>query len=211
MGHKLETPIVRRWIEEADEIFPNLEVNGVYTCGLAAKKGAVYAKDSIDFILAVEDGDTGSFPKLWGFEAKGRVTATTAAAEERQISSYRNPHIRITDERMFNDIHDVGERFQVLQHAFVHDLDTVVLAISDSQSELLQSAVIDFSPNNRFHCGCVLKDLKDLALSWAYLDVPPPGRDNILKLSEETLLALAATISNINGIETLQGLVACTT
>ena len=203
LGHSLETPIVRRWIEVADEIFPNLEVNGVYTCGLAAKKGAVYAKDSIDFILAVEDGDTSSFPKLWGFEAKGRVTATTAASEERQISSYRNPHIRITDERMFGDINDVGERFQVLQHAFVHDLDTVVLAISDSQSELLQSAVIDFSENTKFHFGRVLQDLKDLALSWAYPDVLP-GRDEVLKIPEETL-ALGETILNINGMETFQG------
>jgi len=71
---------------------------------------------------------------LWGFEAKGRVTATTAAAEEEQLRDYRNPHIRITDERMFDRIHEVGERFQVLQHAFFHDLDTVVIAISDSQS-----------------------------------------------------------------------------
>jgi len=111
IGHQLETPIVRRWIEEADHEFPNLKVNGVYTCGLAAKKGAVYAKDSVDFIRAIEDGDTSSFTKLWGFEAKGRVTATTAAAEERQLSNYRNPHIRITDEGMFDRIHDVGERF----------------------------------------------------------------------------------------------------
>jgi len=202
IGHKLEIPIVRRWIEVADHEFSDVNVTGVYTCGLAAKKGAVYAKDSIDFILAVKDGDDSS-TTLWGFEAKGRVTATTAAAEERQLRDYRNPHIRITDERMFDRIHEVGERFQVLQHAFVHDLDTVVIAISDSQSELLQSAVIDFSPNTRFHFGRVLKDLKDLALSWAYPDVPP-GRDEILKIPEETL-ALAATIPNINGTETLQG------
>ena len=54
------------------------------SCG---KKGAVYAKDSIDSILAVRD-DNDSSTTLWGFEAKGRVTATTAADKERQLRDF---------------------------------------------------------------------------------------------------------------------------
>ena len=77
-------------------------------CGLAAKKGVVYAKDSIDFILAVKDGNDSS-TTLWGFEAKGCVTASTAVNEEQQLRFYCNPYIRITDKKMFYCIHIVEE------------------------------------------------------------------------------------------------------
>ena len=70
-----------------------LKVRGAYTAGLAAKKAARYAKDSIDFVITIEDPDDPDKVKVWGFEAKGRVTTRTAAEEERRMYFFNNPHL----------------------------------------------------------------------------------------------------------------------
>lgn len=93
LGHRLEKPILKKFIEMtkkegSSSPAPFVNIKGAYTAGLAAKKGAVYAKDSIDFVLLVEndigdysidsDSDTDSISshhgssgnlKAWGFEA----------------------------------------------------------------------------------------------------------------------------------------------
>ena len=123
-------------------------VKSAYTAGLAAKKGSLYAKDSIDFVLVVynplvEDEDE---LETWGFEAKGRVTSRTAIEEEESISSLLcNKHIRINESEAIEFIRKESERFQVLQHAYVYDFETVAIAISDTQSEIIRSVIIDFS------------------------------------------------------------------
>ena len=70
------------------------------------------------------------------------------------------------------DVHKMiaalSERFQILHHAYVYDFDKILFAVGDSQSEILQSTVINFGEELRENYGEVLKDLKDLALSWAY-------------------------------------------
>ena len=83
--------------------------------------------------------------KAWGFEAKGRVTARTAAAEERNLRYLSHPHVRIHEFDVHEEVANESERFQVLQHALVYDFDAVVLAISDDQSLLIRSTIIDFS------------------------------------------------------------------
>ena len=79
--------------------FSDIHVEGAYTAGLAAKKNAIYAKDSVDFVLTVNDprSEDGDEIVAWGFEAKMRVTAQSAADEERNHRSMINPHIRIDD------------------------------------------------------------------------------------------------------------------
>ena len=76
LGYRLEKPILKKWLDVAlgDMRLPvrGLKLQGAYTAGLAAKKGATYAKDSIDFILMVKDPkDHPQELKAWGFEAKG--------------------------------------------------------------------------------------------------------------------------------------------
>ncbi len=141
-GHRLEQPILKKWIkaahndpEEVDDScrFPtvDLKVRGAYTAGLAAKRGSVYVKDSIDFLVLVEEFDD-PFLQPWGFECKGRTTSDTAADEEAFFSSLLgSKHIRISSDTVFEDIRLESERFQILHHANVYDLKTVVLAISD--------------------------------------------------------------------------------
>ena len=226
MGHRLEIPILDSWIKVATDRqsspVPGLCVKGAYSAGLAAKKNATHAKDSVDFVITVtesnfsireeageEDDTIEDVVKVWGFEAKGRVTARTAAAEERNLHFYNRPHVRIDDVDAHEEVANEGERFQVLQHAFVYDFDTVVLAISDSQSYLIRSTVIDYSTELKNHFGKVLNDLKDISLAWAY-----PETDNQAAATNRApkvliiparILSIADTIKTINGSHTLQG------
>ena len=85
LGHRLELPILYNWIQiVSGDSSPaiGLDVKGAYTAGLAAKKDAPFAKDSIDFVITVAEADEPDEIKVWGFKAKGRVAARTAAEEE---------------------------------------------------------------------------------------------------------------------------------
>ena len=218
LGHRLEVPILNSWLNMIDEgdYFSEIEVKGAFTAGLAAKKNAVFAKDSVDFVLTVRD--LGDAVKGWGFEAKGRVTSQTAAEEERNLHYLsNNPHIRINDCEVNYEVADEGERFQVLQHAYVYDFETVVLAISDSQSTLIRSVIIDYTTELKNHFGEVLKVLKTLSLDWAYSTTNEDDNSNnnrsnhstnrtskIIKIPEH-IFEIAKDIKTINGRQTLQG------
>lgn len=226
LGHRLETPILKKWVEVASDShvlhppLPGLKsVEAAFTAGLAAKKGALYAKDSIDFVLAVRDDDDELL--AWGFEAKGRVTASSAADEERNLRLMVDPHVRINDDEVHEVVANQGERFQVLQHAFVYDFPTVVLAISDSQSDLIRSTTIDFSTELKESFGKVLKDLISFSLYWAYPsttedNTAAAGGNNNIRSNRRRqppavltvphhILHLAESIPTINGADTLQG------
>ena len=103
LGHCLEKPILKNWMYAMKDLHSpviGLKVYGGYTAGLAAKKGKSYAKDSIDFILVVgdpSDAEDGEALKVWGFEAKGRVTSRTAADKEVNLRYQLQPHICIAD------------------------------------------------------------------------------------------------------------------
>ena len=73
---------------------------------------------------------------------------------------------------------DEGERFQILQHAYVYDLETVVLAISDNMSSLIHSTIVDFTTELKEDFGKVLKMLKEFSLDWAYPDQEPNTHAN---------------------------------
>lgn len=213
LGHRLEKPILKKWVEVThgeESLFgapPDLDgidVKGAYSAGLAAKKGAIYAKDSVDFVLVVKDpcNDEDSLV-TWGFEAKGRVNARTAALEEREhLNFIQNPHMRVQDIDLFRKISNLGERFQLLQHAYVYDFPSVVFAISDDNGELIRSLVVDFSTELKDAFGTVLKDLKELTLEWAYPTIV--GRPQVVNIPEE-IFKISEDIPTINGHETLQG------
>ena len=137
-----------------------MHIEGSYTAGLAAKKGRTYAKDSVDFFLTIYDDNDEL--QTWGFEAKGRGTAATAAEEERNIRAHISPHLCILDAEVFEEVSRVSERFQVLQHAYVYNFPTVVLAIADNQSDLIHSLIIDFTTELKSKFEKVLDDLKIL-------------------------------------------------
>ena len=219
LGHRLEVPILKSWIDHANgpsSPTDDLVIEGAYTAGLEAKKGATYAKDSIDFVLTVQDPTTLQDDlETWGFEAKGRVSARTAADNERHFQFMNDPHTHIEACDVYETVANVGERFQVLQHAFVYNFNTVVLAIADSQSQLIRSSIIDFNTELKEDFGVVLNELKDISLKWAY--PPPPVTSNnngttnrrntrpkVLIVPDE-ILKIGDSVRAINGNDTLQG------
>ena len=135
LGHRLEKHILKGWIELTKDRFyrslAGIEVEGAYTAGLAGKKGANHAKDSIDFVLVVKDPLSTDRQELkaWGFEAKGRVTSKTAADEEHDLPYLLDPHACISCNNVHEEVRDLGERFQVLQHAFVMTLIMLYLQL----------------------------------------------------------------------------------
>jgi hypothetical protein len=130
------------------------EIQAAFTAGLAAKKNAVYTKDSVDFVVIV--AENGAL-KPWGFEAKGRVTTRTDGEERHHLRLQSIPHMRINDAEVHRMVMNDGERFQVIQHAFVYDFDTVVHAVSDGHANLIRSTVIDFTPTLKAHFGTVVE------------------------------------------------------
>ena len=202
LGHRLELPILRNWINVVsgeDSPCEGFKIKSAYTAGLAAKKGAEYAKDSIDFIVLAEQDENNNL-EAWGFEAKGRVTSRSAAEEERNLRYYNNPHISISSNQVFDEVASEGERFQVLQHAFVYDLEKVVLAISDSQSTLIWSVKISFDDKLKEDFGKVLQDIKGFSLDWAY-----PTEDVRYLTVPKEILDISSGISTINRAQTIQG------
>ena len=200
MGHILEKPILERWIQETSKRgYPlrNLTVNGAYNAGLVEKKSSPWAKDSIDFILTVSDR---GIIETWGVEIKARVNAKTAADEEEFVSNFREKNEKFEAAEVHKMIAAVSERFQILHHAYVYDFDIILFAVGDSQSEILQSSVINFDKELKENYGKVLEDLKDLALSWAYdetLTAP-------IKLPEN-ILQIGSSLPQIKDEDALQG------
>jgi hypothetical protein len=112
LGHRLEIPILHSWMNTVednrdDPMFGfEFEIQAAFTAGLAAKKNAMYAKDSVDFVVIVaENGDL----KPWGFEAKGRVTTRTDGEERHHLRLQSIPHMRINDGEVHRMVMNDGE------------------------------------------------------------------------------------------------------
>ena len=187
LGHQIEIPALQSWIKVAkgdNSPVSGLQVHGAYSAGLAAKKDAIYARDSIDFLINVLDSEQGGGDlTTWGFEVKARVTAKTAAAERRNVQMDPEIHLQIDDNEVNEKIADQGERFQIIHHSFVYDLDTVVLAISNKQSNLIRSLIVDFSTAIKNHFGVVLEEIKKATLEWAYPELT--WRPQVLKIPRQ--------------------------
>ena len=142
----------------------------------------------------LEQGD------LWGVEVKARVNPGTAGDEEDFTSSSREKNVRICSEQVHCMLRNVGERFQVLHHAYVYDLSTVLFVVGDSQAEIIQSTIIDFDKDLLENYGKVLWQMKDLALGWLY-------KDNVtlpLKVPQE-ILEVGRTLPQIHDDEAIEG------
>ena len=209
-GHRLEKPILKAWDDVLQDEYQtpqkDLSLVSAFSVGLAAKKNHEYAKDSIDFVMIVRDpscftATNCNVCKVWGFEAKGRVTAKTAAEEDSFVMNLRKPHNRIPSSKAWKFIQKESERFQLLQHAYVYDLDAVVLAVSNRQGELLTSVIVDYTEEDRENYGRVLINLKDLSLGWIYNKLLDPDEPVPIP---ESICAIAATIPALKDSHTLQ-------
>jgi hypothetical protein len=214
-GHKLEAPIMKQWINETMDSSSDIDVQGAtclgcYTTGLAARKNAIHARDSIDFILSVEMEDESIVP--WGVEIKSRLTLPTANTEI-NLAYETGKHNRINMNEALRYIPKADERWQVAQHAYVYDLDTVVLIIGDAQGQLIRSVIVDFTLAFRDAFGRVLFDIRSMTLDWFYfpLEEALEGRVDgrkikpfVVKIPED-VHRVAETLPSIGGRESFQG------
>jgi hypothetical protein len=78
--------------------------------------------------------------------------------EQHHLHLQSIPHMHINDAEVHRMVMNDGEQFQLIQHAFVYDFDTVVHAVRDGHTNLIRSTVIDFTPTLKDHIGTVLED-----------------------------------------------------
>ena len=198
MGHKLELPIALDWIKDVNEnhAFPgfNFTIISLHKVGLVGKKGCPWAKDSLDFLGLIHNEEKDSI-ELWGVEIKSRQTVMTINKEKEFMRKLRRQkYEKINACEVAKHIQKLDERWQMLHHAYVYGLGRVVHIVGTTGGKVISGTVVDYDNNLLHEYGKVLKDLKNVALFWAYqtTTIIP---DNVIELADE--------ISSINGKETL--------
>ena len=176
LGHALEMPILKAFDHEVVNAqnegswhpFNGLHISSGYSCGLVAKAGCPYAKDSVDFLITV-GYDNEEVTDVWAMEVKSRVTVGRGLCETVfNTTSDRGIHERIDDSLVYKYLQFLDERYQCLHHCYVYDVNTVVHAVADRHPVILQSTIIDYSTDVKEAYGKVLEDIFDFSLSWAY-------------------------------------------
>jgi len=207
LGHQLELPVFMSFMRDMNENQKlAITVGGAYAAGLVAKKDRLYAKDSIDFLAGVQCNGQENH-EIWGVEIKARVTIKTMQEEEDWMvkTGRRHSYLRVRDSKVYKNVPKVDERFQLLHHAYVWGLRTIMLLVGDRQSNVIQGTVVDYDEGLIAAYDKVLFDIYELSLKWIYNS----GDDDI----ESSIGPLVATdlanelIATINGVETLSGAV----
>ena len=176
LGHTLELPILKAFDQEvldAQQEGSWHPLNGLrlfsgYSCGLVAKEGCPYAKDSVDFLLTVGDDDD-DVTDVWAMEVKSRVTVGRGLNEAAfNTTCDRGKMERIPDSLVYKYLQYLDERYQCLHHCFVYDVNTVAHVVADRHPVITQATIIDYSTDVKQAYGNVLQDIFEFSLSWAY-------------------------------------------
>ena len=197
-GHKCEPLLIKKFVEAVNtktiEIQQVDRIVAVYTTGLVAKRDEVEIKDSIDFILIVKLRN-GQY-QCWGGEAKTRTNGDTKN-KEIHFQQERRPNGRIyssgSDDMMHKDIQKVGERFQLMHHAYVYGFQDVLHLVGDWNANVIHCHHVEFSEGTFYNYKQCLKLIKEVALSWAYNNT-----DNIIP---PLVLQCAAGINEIGDVD----------
>ena len=153
MGHKLELPVGKNWMREANErnLFSSYKIISLHKVGLVSKKGSPWAKDSIDFLASVLDESENEI-QIWGVEIKSRVKISTINKEKENMKKLRRKkHEMICDNQVAKFVADRNERYQLLHHSFVYGLKRVALVVGDKGGNVISATVVNFS-NNLQNC-----------------------------------------------------------
>jgi len=162
---------------------------GMYTTGLVAKKGMPYVKDSIDVILHVEMAD--GEQDMWGCEIKSRVSASEAA-KETTFQRHRHgaqgcgtrKYTMLHQNFLHHDIQKLTERCQLLHHAYVYNIKTMVYLVGETNGKILHGNIISFQQDFLDSYGLVLKDMYPTSLSCFYdADERPFLLERVAKLA----------------------------
>jgi hypothetical protein len=172
LGHKLETPILLAFMNEInsnDETINgnDLFVRSAFKIGLVEKIDSPYAKDSIDFLAVVSDQGVN---KCWGVEIKSRLSNNTASMEETISLDRDQKYIRCrsSSNDMRKALHNSDERLQLLHHAYVYKVPSILYLAGNENGQVIQGVLVDFEDHLLSCYGQVLEDIKNLALGWIY-------------------------------------------
>ena len=182
MGHKNEPTIIKNFVAQVNagrdvngnhiQISDLNEILAVYTTGLVEKKDKPYVKDSIDFIAIVLTDD--GIIECWGGEVKTRTRPSTKEKElNYQNSRFNNvptpPVFSFFDfEFAHKHLMNVGERCQLLHHAFAYDFEKIFFIIGDRHCNIIHSDLVTFSSTDRDGYGNMVTDVFNETLLWAY-------------------------------------------
>ena len=221
MGHKNEPAIIKNFVHQVNAgkdangnqiLFSDLnEILAVYTTGLVEKKDKPFVKDSIDFIAIVltDDGNI----ECWGGEVKTRTKASTKEKEiNYQISRFRNSPIPpIFSEIDFKLVHkhvkNVGERCQLMHHAFAYDFDKIFFVLGDCHCNVIHADLVKFSSSDRSEYGNMVTEVFNETLLWAYpeqlFDTTVTGEPEEVDIPNDVIDA-AKTIEEIGDANALK-------
>ena len=152
-------------------MIPALRILSFHSAGLVAKKDALWAKDSIDYLCVVQRNGVA---EVWGVEIKSRLTQVSVSREREQMYKCRNryhdgcgdKYISISSSNVHKYLHVLGERYQVLQHAYVYNLKKIVYLVGDNHSAIIQGIIVEFEPSLLYDYGRVLFSLKEIVFNW---------------------------------------------
>ena len=93
--------------------------------------------------------------------------------------------ISISSSNVHKYLHVLGERYQVLQHAYVYNLKKIVYLVGDNHSAIIQGIIVEFEPSLLYDYGRVLFSLKEFLFNW----IPLEGGNDTNNISISTLYA----------------------
>ena len=73
------------------------------------------------------------------------------------MSNFREKNEEIEAADAHKMIAAVSERFQILHHAYIYGFDKILFAVGDSQSEILQSTIVNFGEELKENYGEVFE------------------------------------------------------
>lgn len=184
-------------------MFGDYRVVALHKVGLVGKKGARWAKDSLDFLgFICKNGDLDSL-ELVGIEIKSRQSSSTVNAENDNVDRVRRgkKYLEFESKNVFQNIKKASERYQLLHHAYVYGFNKIFQVVGTKGAKVLSCSLINYENDLLNSYGKVMEKLKDDTLHWAYDSYDVDEAKNIV--IPDDVIALSKKIKTINGKEGL--------
>lgn len=203
IGHKNEPVILGNFAKDANKgnlstVCGVVKVLAIFSTGLVARADMGYMKDSIDAIAIVQKANE-TEQEVWGVEVKTRVSVSEMNKEidfqddvPKKSGQEESIYSAVEESELHSHVRRLTERTQILHHAQVYKLNTMLFLVGDKNGRILAGNVISLSENLLNSYESVQRYMYQDILAWAYKD-EIPSRE--LKM----VTAIAKTIPTIGG------------
>ncbi len=132
-----------------------IKILDAYGVGLVAKKRESYVKDSIDFIVVIEEN---SIQKVYGIEMKAQVTGATQQASLQHVQQriiddlsgtlQQNKYVVVNamHENLGQYIEKLREAIQILHHAYTFQFEKILFFVGTQCGEITSGIWVTFGP-----------------------------------------------------------------